>query len=166
MFTNCIFLAALVHVVSTSIPQCHFLPNNRLKCVHYIRYHGDNLRCLPNSVVSLNVTGVTKVIAGDLWINVKDDRLMVITTTFHFISLIKIKNNKNTTLSEQFKNPLAKSIPLTTSIDRSLSWLGTAISIKSGEVKLFVCAQSSPLSKMMQCFLHFIIISYSNAIIM
>jgi hypothetical protein len=34
--------------------------------------------------------------------------------------------------------------------DRSLSWLGTDTSIKSGRVKLVFWAQTSPLSEMMQ----------------
>ena len=41
--------------------------------------------------------------------------------------------------------------------DRSLSWLGTDTSIKSGGVKLVLWAQTSPLIEMMQsckCFPH------------
>ena len=62
---------------------------------------------------------------------------------------------KNTTLSEQFQNPIeksqkeAKSIPLTNKqyITGSLSWVGTGSSIKSGGVKIVLWAQIWPLSE-------------------
>ena len=44
---------------------------------------------------------------------------------------------------------MATSIPLTHIHDRSLSWLGTGTSIKSGGVKIQLCDQASPLSEMM-----------------
>jgi hypothetical protein len=48
-------------------------------------------------------------------------------------------------------------IPNTQIHDRSLSWIGTGISIKSGGVKLVLWAQSSPRFEMMlscKCFRH------------
>jgi hypothetical protein len=65
--------------------------------------------------------------------------------------------NKNTTPSEQFQNPMEKSIPFTQIHDRSLFWPCTSTSIESGGVKLVLWAQSTPLSEMMwscKCFLH------------
>ena len=72
---------------------------------------------------------------------------------------------KNTTLSEQFQYPISNiqivrdkiDTPNTQICDRSLSWLGTSTSIKSGRVKLVLWAQTSSLIGMMQscmCFSH------------
>ena len=61
------------------------------------------------------------------------------------MKIIKIKKTKNTTLSEQSKNSIAKNVEsgtidtLHTQIhDCTLSWLGTGTSIKSGGVKPFL----------------------------
>jgi hypothetical protein len=56
---------------------------------------------------------------------------------------------KNTTLSEHFQNAIEKTVekdkidtPSTQIHDRSLSWLGTGTSIKSGGVKLVLLTQN------------------------
>jgi hypothetical protein len=65
----------------------------------------------------------------------------------------------NTTLSEQFQNTNEKMSEKETKTldssntyiqDRSLSWLGTDIQIKSGGVKLVLLVETSPLGEMMK----------------
>ena len=58
--------------------------------------------------------------------------------------IMKWKIQKNTTMSQQFRNPIEKSqkevkpTPLIQIHDGSLSWLGTGISIKGGGIKLVI----------------------------
>ena len=72
-------------------------------------------------------------------------------------NMIEYKKQQNITLSEQCKKPIAKSdkesknwYPITHIHDRSISWLGTDTSIKSGGVKLSLCTHTSPFRNMMQ----------------
>ena len=64
---------------------------------------------------------------------------------------------KNTTLQEQFQNPMpksqreAKSIPLTYKY-KSVPWLGTGTLIRSGGVQLESRVQTSPLCEMMPSY--------------
>ena len=61
----------------------------------------------------------------------------------------KIPNSKKKKKSqEQMQNT-----PKTHIHDRSLSWLGTGTSIKSGGVKLVLWAQNSPISKIKIIFI-------------
>ena len=60
---------------------------------------------------------------------------------------------KITKLSEQLQNPIPESQKATKSIPLTFTWISTGTSIKSGEVKLILWTQTSPLSERLQLYM-------------
>lgn len=71
------FLGSVMESVATNKPPCRFVPDTRLNCVKYITFPDHGFGCY-NSMNSLEVTGLTKVIEEEIWINVLDKDTKVI----------------------------------------------------------------------------------------
>jgi hypothetical protein len=72
-----VFLVSVMESVSTDKPSCGFVPDTRLNCVEYITFPDHDSGCC-NSMDILEVTGLTKDIEGEIWINVLDKHTKVI----------------------------------------------------------------------------------------
>lgn len=70
-------LVSVVASVSTEKRPCRFVPDTRLDCVKYITFPDHGYGCY-NSMNILEVTGLSKDINGEMWINVIDKDTKVI----------------------------------------------------------------------------------------